>query len=585
MPAKLTKKYFSDENPDLGRQIGCVTGIFQLFDGRRFLSGRHSNGLKHKNPPSGKNALLNSGRNESEPRPCSSEIIQEKNLTNYLNEHGKASTESSRASCSSSSSSSFSSLEFNKSSQKDACSFDRAFFSDTSRKNSSIFMQLDGEFKSTNSPPVAKKLNNHAYKHEDSPRPSLPANLDEAIRVVIELKKAPWRFADLESKDASFTQELQRTPRFSLDGRERESSKSCNQVRELPRLSLDSRQGPHQRSTSSFASRTSLPFENLHRANNSPCMNRASNLLQDLSSKRRHPSVVGKLMGLEEKAELISPAQTEVTRRNLVTKNAQISQSHQRRDSMLTKAAQGNRQSERSPKASKPPTKASDTVKSFRPPVVIMKPAKTIDIADALTCSVMQLEGLSTLPKVHTRSTGRGKSHAGITTNRRSTASNNSPRCQSNSTLSMEVNVAVSPRASGTRSPRPPQRTAEAERKKKKKRAQAEKVTKCQFGDTSPASNTSGGLPLQSTSPRQSRRKPSEQKLLEEVCSEIEDCVKLISKEGILHPSEGWENFGSEEPKVAMQIESLLLQDLINEVVGEAAAQAKTSKLRRSTFG
>ncbi|XP_042393284.1 uncharacterized protein LOC121984426 isoform X1 [Zingiber officinale] len=570
MPAKLNKN-FSNENPDLGRQIGCVTGIFQLFDGRRFLSGRHLNCLKHKNPPSGKDALLNSGRNESEPRPCSSEILQEKNLTNYLYENGKASTESSRASCSSSSSSSFSSLEFNKSSQKDARSFDRAFFSDMSRMNSSIFMQLDGEFKSTNSPPVARKLNNHAYKHEDSPRPSLPGNLDEAIRIVIELKKAPWRFTDLESKDASFTQELQRTPRFSLDGRE--NSKSCNQVRELPRLSLDSRQGPHQKSISTFASRTSLPFEDLDRASSRSYMNRASNLLQDLSSKRRHPSVVEKLMGLEDMAELSSPAQTAVTRQNLVTKNAQISQSVQRRDSILTKTAQGNRQSERSPKASKPLTKASDTHESFRPPVVIMKPVKTIDIANASTHSMMQLEGLSTLPKVHIRSIGREKSHAGITTDRRSTASNNSPRCQSNSTLRLGENVAVSPRASGTRSPRPD----EAE-KNKKRRAQAEKVTKCRLGDTSPASNTSGGLPLHSTAPRQRRRKPSEKKLLEEVCSEIEDCVELIYKENILHPSEGWENFGSEKTKVAMQIESLLLQDLIDEVVGEAGAQAKTSK-------
>ncbi|XP_042387528.1 uncharacterized protein LOC121979599 [Zingiber officinale] len=577
MPAKLNKN-FSNENPDLGRQIGCVTGIFQLFDVRRFLSGRHSNCLKHKNPPSGKNALLNSARNESEPRPCSSEISdsefriteQEKNLTNYLYENGKASTESSRASCSSSSSSSFSSLEFNKSSQKDACPFDRAFFSDMSRMNSSIFMQLDGEFKSTNSPPVARKLNNHAYKHEDSPRPSLPANLDEAIRIVIELEKAPWRFTDLESKDASFTQELQRTPRFSLDGRE--NSKSCNQVRELPRLSLDSRQGPHQKSISTFASRTSLPFEDLDRASSRSYLNRASNLLQDLSSKRRHPSVVEKLMGLEDMAELSSPAQTAVTRQNLVTKNAQISQSIQRRDSILTKTAQGNRQSERSPKASKPLTKASDTHESFRPPVVIMKPAKTIDIANASTHSMMQLEGLSTLPKVHIRSTGREKSHAGITTDRRSTASNNSPRCQSNSTLRLGENVAVSPRASGTRSPRPD----EAE-KKKKKRAQAEKVTKCRLGDTSPASNTSGGLPLQSTAPRQ-RRKPSEKKLLEEVCSEIEDWLELIYKENILHPSEGWENFGSEKTKVALQVESLLLQDLIDEVVGESGAQAKTSK-------
>lgn len=41
MSAKLLHS-LSGENPDLQKQIGCLSGIFQIFDRHHFLSGRRS---------------------------------------------------------------------------------------------------------------------------------------------------------------------------------------------------------------------------------------------------------------------------------------------------------------------------------------------------------------------------------------------------------------------------------------------------------------------------------------------------------------------------------------------------------------
>lgn len=49
MAAKLLHS-LADENPDLQKQIGCMTGILQLFDRQHVLSGRH---MRHKRLPPG----------------------------------------------------------------------------------------------------------------------------------------------------------------------------------------------------------------------------------------------------------------------------------------------------------------------------------------------------------------------------------------------------------------------------------------------------------------------------------------------------------------------------------------------------
>jgi len=48
----MSKKVFTsmkDENPDLQKQIGCISGFFQLFDRHRFLTGSsHSQNIPTK---------------------------------------------------------------------------------------------------------------------------------------------------------------------------------------------------------------------------------------------------------------------------------------------------------------------------------------------------------------------------------------------------------------------------------------------------------------------------------------------------------------------------------------------------------
>jgi len=46
-------KSLKDENPDLQKQIGCITGFFQLFDRHRFLTGQRSATYIQHRPTSG----------------------------------------------------------------------------------------------------------------------------------------------------------------------------------------------------------------------------------------------------------------------------------------------------------------------------------------------------------------------------------------------------------------------------------------------------------------------------------------------------------------------------------------------------
>ncbi|GMP30748.1 hypothetical protein CsSME_00005271 [Camellia sinensis var. sinensis] len=52
MSGKLLNS-FRDENRDLQKQIGCMNGIFQFFDGRHFLSKRRISSQNQKRLPPG----------------------------------------------------------------------------------------------------------------------------------------------------------------------------------------------------------------------------------------------------------------------------------------------------------------------------------------------------------------------------------------------------------------------------------------------------------------------------------------------------------------------------------------------------
>ncbi|KAF8378573.1 hypothetical protein HHK36_029918 [Tetracentron sinense] len=351
MSAKLLHA-LTDDNPDLQKQLGCMTGIFQIFDRHHIVTGRRINGHSHKRLPSG-HSHFNSGN-------LGMELNKEKDLKKNVKEHQRVSTESSRASFSSSScSSSFSSLDCNKTAQPEQPFFNQAIFPETPSRDlpvshksaspqlgrqsfdlrdavkDSIYRDVHGLSVKTT---TKEEAVSYIMKHRDSPRPlqlsksvdgsygveingkaKVPVDLKESLRVLAKLREAPWYFNEArepprspyEAKDGSFHSVPKDAPRFSYDGRElhrrsfesRDTFKSTTKLKELPRLSLDSREGSmrgyNSDSKSNFISR------DLQRGSGNS-NNRIPDLQQELGNQKRPPSVVAKLMGLEALPDSIS---------------------------------------------------------------------------------------------------------------------------------------------------------------------------------------------------------------------------------------------------------------------------------------
>ncbi|XP_019199984.1 PREDICTED: protein LONGIFOLIA 2-like isoform X2 [Ipomoea nil] len=289
MAAKLLHS-LTDDNPDLQKQIGCMTGIFQLFDRQNMLTGgRRMVGHSPKRLISG-SPHFNDDTSEKEfssiyPRP-------DNQIHKNVQEKQRLSTESSRPSFSSSSrSSSFSSLDCNRTVQPEPMAFDRVIFPETPSRDQAMnqiktsqygrqsldirdvvkdSMNRESQVKSTLREEVAESIT----KHRDSPRPlqlsqtfdgsygpglyakqNTPVDLKESLRVLAKLREAPWyyneprqlsRSSSYHSKDGSSIAISKDAPRFSYDGKEtrhlsfesRDVSKSA--LKQLPRLSLDS---------------------------------------------------------------------------------------------------------------------------------------------------------------------------------------------------------------------------------------------------------------------------------------------------------------------------------------------------------
>ncbi|KAG9439050.1 hypothetical protein H6P81_019215 [Aristolochia fimbriata] len=228
MSAKLLQA-LTDENPDLQKQIGCMTGIFQIFDRQHILTAKRMSSPKRL--PSAQ-SRLNTAVGEAEAIRCAPqatvrnpeqfqaqisvrfhqpiELIQDKTLNKNAFENQRVSTESSRASFSSSScSSSFSSLECQKAIQPDNLPYERTSLQGRSTRTShkSSASNLDnqpnscpvlrdppgGNPQSSHQPldiknvvkdsiyrdkrglsvrtPTREEAVNHVFKHKDSPRP------------------------------------------------------------------------------------------------------------------------------------------------------------------------------------------------------------------------------------------------------------------------------------------------------------------------------------------------------------------------------------------------------------------------------
>ncbi|KAJ9163511.1 hypothetical protein P3X46_023172 [Hevea brasiliensis] len=342
MAAKLLHS-LADDNPDLQKQIGCMTGIFQLFDRHHVISGRRRN---HRLLPG--DSHLNNGSTERESfNVYHWATAAEMNLNKNLKEKQRISTESSRPSFSSSCSSS-SSLDCSKTAQPEASSFDRLIFPETPSRDSVLTQPTtsshlgrqpldlrgfvkDSMYREAKGPSVKTSTKEEvvapAVKHKDSPRPvqpsksvdgsygigkkNYPVDLKESLRVLGKLREAPRYYNETrerprslhEPKDGSSYTISKDAPRFSYDGREmnrlsfesRDTIKSNLKLKELPRLSLDSREismrGPNFDSKSSFISKDLQSAVNSNEKN--------YNLQHSLGTQKRPSNVVAKLMGLE----------------------------------------------------------------------------------------------------------------------------------------------------------------------------------------------------------------------------------------------------------------------------------------------
>ncbi|KAH9606605.1 hypothetical protein KSS87_019769 [Heliosperma pusillum] len=311
MAAKLLHS-LADDNPDLQKQIGCMTGIIQIFDRQHFISGRRPNQRKTllPPPPSQGNSKFSNGNLDTDSSNVYNRETVERNQNNYLNEK-RASTESSRASFSCSShSSSFSSLDFGGTGQPEPSSMDRIIFPEipsrdpvisqtsSSPKMGRFSVDLRDVVKDSmhrdsrgSSVQTITKEEGSSYmaRHRDSPRHlQLPKLVDRSLGAGIDIKDCDRARANV--RDAQWNYDEQELPRLSCESKDRSS---LSLPRDGRRFSYDGREvnerikdGPRRSLDSRESSARSIIVDSKSTLQASPTQSRAS-------------SVVAKLMGLD----------------------------------------------------------------------------------------------------------------------------------------------------------------------------------------------------------------------------------------------------------------------------------------------
>ncbi|KAJ0963510.1 hypothetical protein J5N97_028632 [Dioscorea zingiberensis] len=371
---------FADENSELKKQIGCMTGFFQMFERHQFTPGRRSKRLNHKRMISSGHVHSSSSSSPiAEHNGSSPQIVLEKNPSKNFSENQRASMESSRTSFSSSScSSSFSSLECNRSTQEppsnEHTGHQSLEFRDVVKE--SIYRETRGLSINTSSKDKEEANMKNAFKHRDSPRPDKSCgiglygksrkamDMDESLRVLVRLKEAHCHSSvcseeprqSFEGKASSICLGSRDTPRFSCDGREasREDTKLASKLRESPRLSLDSRQSSVR--SSNLESKLNSIVSDSCKIRTNRRTPAASNLEQESSSQTRHSLVVAKLMGLETMPSLNSDAQKQICLSRSLNNNVCVPSSGKRKNG-ATKPSQERKQGP----PSKPKTNAIET--------------------------------------------------------------------------------------------------------------------------------------------------------------------------------------------------------------------------------
>ncbi|XP_047327950.1 protein LONGIFOLIA 1 [Impatiens glandulifera] len=271
MASKLLHSLTDNENTDLQRQIGCMTGIFQIFDRHHVLTGgRHINPKKLQQTTSHFNTH----------DPIESHKGKKIFNNNAANEKQRIiSMESSQTSFSSSSrSSSFSSIDCSRTTTtaqpETGFSFERVIFPDTPSRIAPI--------------------------NQSNASPQFSSHQSIDLRDVVkdsmlyrEVELTDWSLnqsGDVHRKSCNSTSTTnifafpKDCPRFSYDLGENFKSTA-------PRLSLDS---------SSKESKPRLLRNSKSQREGSNCLNDLDSSLQQTSTiHKRLPSVVAKLMGLE----------------------------------------------------------------------------------------------------------------------------------------------------------------------------------------------------------------------------------------------------------------------------------------------
>ncbi|KAL3844594.1 hypothetical protein ACJIZ3_001997 [Penstemon smallii] len=303
MSAKILPS-LTEENRDLRKQIGCMNGIFQIFDRHHFLTGRRISS-SHKR-------LLPGAQHQLDSQNATKALMGKD--PGVEKEKPRSSVESSRPSYSSSScSSTFSSLDCNKTAQLEKLSqrqinvpespfqtkaIKEQKLSSTEEKPSLDLRDVvkDSMYREPRGLSIKSSSNDerrgHTMKHIDSPRPLQQSksgkpkatNYEGSTRVLAKVHES--------TKDERLA-----LPRFSYDGREsRETIKSTMKLKELPRLSLDSRASSMK--CSALESRLNFRGTDLHMENENS--SQVLPLNQEPGIHNRSSSVVAKLMGLED---------------------------------------------------------------------------------------------------------------------------------------------------------------------------------------------------------------------------------------------------------------------------------------------
>ncbi|KAI4964929.1 hypothetical protein ZWY2020_057835 [Hordeum vulgare] len=322
MPAaRRVLNALADDMPEFDRrQMGCMAGIFQIFDRQRMLTARRAGaGAGGRQPQQQKR--LPAGRTPPEsssnvPVQSSStpKIILEKTLSKSMTENSSLSIESSRASCSSSSCSSFSSMDGSKSAQQELPYINEELFAQRPPKSSPNLKGAEMDTR-TAQPNVGFRdivkdsinrdsggltvttLGNGARRnlqYKDSPRPLLLSKSMDGTYVISIDRTTNAVPANVVESSRRFPEQS----RFSCDDRRllrpaetQEAKKpSSTRTKELPRLSLDSRKeslSPSSRLKSYSYRRTDDSLLDTLKPQDSP-------------GHRRSNSVIAKLMGLEE---------------------------------------------------------------------------------------------------------------------------------------------------------------------------------------------------------------------------------------------------------------------------------------------